>query len=92
MSKREKTNPDGSHVTKHAVAHEPHEEKKSADTPDVAPGSKRKAEEEPERASPFHILPPDKLLALVTRALNVVPKSADGGARAAGSARVAPVH
>ena len=90
MSKREKTVTAEGHVAKHVTHHEPHEEKKREDVPDVAAGGKRKAEEEPEK--PAFLRPPlsqEALLAIVTRALHVKPQaSAHRGARASGPAGV----
>lgn len=97
MSKREKTVADGHVTTKHVTHHEPlREEKKHEDVPEAAAGSKRKAEEDPEKpvVTLTRPLNEGELLAIVTRALQHVPRkaAARGGARASGPAGVVSAH
>lgn len=93
-SKREKVVTDG-HVTAKHVTHPHGEEKREEPVPEVAAGSKRKAEEHEPPPASFHFtrLSLDELLKLVTRALDVKrTATADSRAGASGSAGVAAVH
>lgn len=93
-SKREKTVTAEGHVTTKHVTHPHGDERKEEPVPEVAAGSKRKAEEhEPPSKLPINIIPPEELLKLVTRALYVKPTAtADSRAGASGPAGMAAVH